>query len=503
LRSLLLIDGEALVFRAGEMPHVLSPAGRVDLSDSALDRSSVSALIGELLPDEAQHALDAVGAAQHELQDLPEFPGERFNIIAASGANEVWIEVRRGYRVTPDHVRLPVASSTAPPISNGNGTHSPPVGAPRRELHVVPETGRRKDDVSVTADDRQELKWFVGQMRQRRATGLYLAAGERPSVRIDSRLEPLRDALPLTPAVIDGVWRAFVNAPDAVRIAEHICDVPELGSVRGHRSDSAQGVGVALIAERMRADLSPYLALPAAIRKLALERSGLILHTGPAGASGQRTLRAALVDVINRTRQAHVVVIERDVSIVHDRKASFVSQREVSAGTTVRGQVEAALREQPDVIVVEGEGDSHLIATLLDAATAGRLVICSLEGGDAAGALNSLVDLFDGDERVGIQRVLAATLKGVIAQVLVPRATGGRIAARELMLGSAGLLKAIAAGRLSQLPLLVADGRKDGMITLNDALLRLVESREVRVEDAMAAASDQEGLKEMLRRRGL
>jgi twitching motility protein PilT len=99
--------------------------------------------------------------------------------------------------------------------------------------------------------------------------------------------------------------------------------------------------------------------------------------------------------------------------------------------------------------------------------------------------------------------VLAGTLKGVIAQVLVSRATGGRIAARELVLGSAGVVKAIAAGRLSQLPLLIAEGRKDGMITLNDALLRLVESREVHVEDAMAAASDQEGLKEMLRRRGL
>jgi twitching motility protein PilT len=372
----------------------------------------------------------------------------------------------------------------------------------RSMTHAASDRLRRRDDRGVAAADRQELHWFVGQMRQRHASSLYLAANERPAIRVDARIEPLRDALAMAPSVIEGVWRAFVGAEDAANVVDHVREVPELGRVRGRRSGDAHGVGVVLVVEQIRADLSPHLALPALIRKLALERTGLVVHCGPPGASGQRTLRAALLDTINRTRQAHIITIEDDISILHDRKAALVSQRDLS-GTTLLAAIEAARAEQPDVLMVKASADRRVLTLLFEMAASGRLVVCGMDAPDVAGALTAMAATCEGEERAAIFQTISGLLKGAIAQVLVPRSTGGRAAAREVLVATPAVAKAIAAGRLSQLPLLLADGRKDGMNTLNDALIKLVETRDVSVEDAMAAAVDSEGVKEMLRRRGL
>lgn len=511
LRSLLLVDGEAFVFRAGDTPHVLSPCGRIDVSDTALDRHAVAALVAQLLPDDVRSALDAVGAAQHELRDLEDFPGERFNITAASAPDDVWIEIRRGYRNTLDGVRVaaPAAAAPAAPhsvnghrhIGNGGGRKETTGRTDQRMRETATDRAGRHDDRAIAPADRQELQWLVGQMRQRHASSLYLAANERPSIRVDARIEPLRDSLPMSADAIEGLWRAFVDDAGAASIAEHTCDVAALGRVRGRRSGDASGVGVVLVVDQIKADLSPHLALPPVIRRLALERSGLVIHCGPSGASGQHTLRAALVDAINRTRQAHVITIEEEVHILHDRKAALVSQRELN-GATLLQAIDAARAEQPDVLMVEGAADADVLLTLFEIASSGRLVVCSLAASDVAGALTTIADLF-GEERPVMLRSLSAVFKGAVAQALVPRQNGGRAAAREVLVATSAVTKAIAAGRLSQLPLLLADGRKDGMNTLNESLTRLVETREVSVADALEAAADAEGLKKVLRQRAL
>ena len=174
-----------------------------------------------------------------------------------------------------------------------------------------------------------------------------------------------------------------------------------------------------------------------------------MLVAGPRD-SGKRTLIAALVDLINRLRHQHVVTIEREINVVHEQRSSFVSQREVrGGGDELLAAARAALREDPDVLVLEDLRSAALIEFALDAAASGHLVIGGYPAASASVAVDHVIDLFPPERRRHIQLSLAQNLRGVIAQVLLRKIGGGRVAARELLLNSPGVAGVIAEGRTS------------------------------------------------------
>ena len=195
------------------------------------------------------------------------------------------------------------------------------------------------------------------------------------------------------------------------------------------------------------------LGLPTQVQALAIEPEGLVLIAGPRS-SGKRTMMSAFVDLMNRTRRDHVITIEREINIQHERGNSFISQREVrGSDDDMLAAARAAMREDPDVLVIEELRTGALMNVALEAAAAGRLVIGGFSAHTATGAIDRIIDLYAPEYRRQVQMALADSLRGVIVQVLLRKIGGGRLPAREVLLNTPAVSSAIAEGKTSQLPM--------------------------------------------------
>ncbi len=269
-------------------------------------------------------------------------------------------------------------------------------------------------------------------------------------------------------------------------------------SFRDHR-----GTGGVFRMMPVRAVTAEQLGLSREIQSLAIEPEGLVLVAGPRS-SGKRTLLSALVDLINRVRRDHVITIEKEINVVHERIGSFISQREVHGGSDELLVVaRAALREDPDVLVLEELRSAAVMNLALDAASSGQLVIGGLPAPDAAGAIDRIIDLYPPEYRRQVQLSLAQNLRGVVSQVLLRKTGGGRLAAREVLMNTPAVRSILAEGKTSQLPLAIEGGRAHGMVPLNDWLVGYVQSGAVDVREAYRRAVDRAGFLALLKRQGL
>jgi twitching motility protein PilT len=181
----------------------------------------------------------------------------------------------------------------------------------------------------------------------------------------------------------------------------------------------------------------------------------------------------------------------------------MVSQREVRGAEHMAPAVRSALREDPDILVLEDVRTAELVDLALDAAAAGRLVICGFPARSAAAAIDGIIDLSPPSERRRVEVSLAQNLRGVVAQVLLKKAGGGRLAARELLLNTPAVASLLAEGKTSQLPLAIEGGRKHGMVPLNDALGGFTQSGAIDVREAYRCSADRPGLLALLQRQGV
>src|SRR5205823_7817065 len=189
------------------------------------------------------------------------------------------------------------------------------------------------------------------------------------------------------------------------------------------------------------------LGLPKQVQALAIEPEGLVLVVGRRS-SGKRTLMAALVDQINRTRRDHVITVEREINIVHQRGSSFISQREVRGNDDdLLTAARSALREDPDVLVIEDLRTGALMNVALEAAASGRLVVGGFSAHTASGAIDRIIDLHAPEHRRQVQLKLADSLRGVVVQVLLRKNGGGRVPAREVLLNTPAVSTMIAVGK--------------------------------------------------------
>jgi twitching motility protein PilT len=243
--------------------------------------------------------------------------------------------------------------------------------------------------------------------------------------------------------------------------------------------------------------------LPKQVQALAIEPEGLVLVAGPRS-SGKRTTMAAFVDLMNRTRRDHIITIEREINIRHERGNSFISQREVrGSDEDMLAAARAALREDPDVLVIEDLRTGPLMNVALEAAAAGRLVVGGFSAHTATGAIDRIIDLYAPEYRHQVQMALADSMRGVIAQVLLRKVGGGRLPAREVLLNTPAVSSAIAEGKTSQLPMAIEGGRRYGMMPLNDALVGLVQSGTVEGREAYRHSPDRPGFLAALNRQGV
>jgi twitching motility protein PilT len=252
-----------------------------------------------------------------------------------------------------------------------------------------------------------------------------------------------------------------------------------------------------------RSALFEKLNLSSQIQALAAEPEGLVLVAGTRS-SGKRTMMAAYVDLINRTRRGLVITIEREINIVHQRGNSFISQREVRGNDhDWLHAAHAALREDPDVLVIEDLRTAALMDVALEGAASGHLVIGGLSAHTTTQTIDRIIDLYSSEHRRQIQLALAKNLRGVIVQVLLKRVGGGRVAARELLLNTPAIASLLTEGKTSQLSTALEGGKRDGMVAMNDSLFRLLETGTIERHEAYRCSSDRPAFLALLERQGV
>ena len=227
---------------------------------------------------------------------------------------------------------------------------------------------------------------------------------------------------------------------------------------------------------------------------------GLVLVTGPTG-SGKSTTLAAMVDSINRERSEHIITLEDPVEFVHKSNRSLVNQREIGSHTdSFARALRAALREDPDVVLVGELRDLETIALAIETAQTGHLVLATLHTSTAIGTIERIVGMFPPEQQGQARLSLAEVLKGVVAQTLLPRRTGGRVAAFEILVSNHAVANLIRESKSAQLVSTMEVGRKAGNSLLNDELVRLVDAGVVESDVAQRCAVNKEDFKTRLKR---
>jgi twitching motility protein PilT len=235
------------------------------------------------------------------------------------------------------------------------------------------------------------------------------------------------------------------------------------------------------------------MGLSREVQNLCYLTKGLVVVTGPTGC-GKSTTLAALVDLINRTRTDHIVTIEDPIEFVHQSKKCLVTQRQVGLHTrSFKQALRAALREDPDIVLVGEMRDLETVSIAIETAETGHLVFGTLHTTTASSTVDRIIDQFPADRQAQVRVMLSESLRGVIAQTLCRKIGGGRVAAREILLSIPAVSNLIREGKTFQIPSIMQVNRKTGMVTLNDALMELVDSKQVEPKEAYTKAVEKAG----------
>ena len=325
---------------------------------------------------------------------------------------------------------------------------------------------------------------------------LHLKVGEPPVVRVDGELQRVEDAPELTDYSMEQILNAITTDTPAKR--EHYLEHGDIDT-----SYSADGAGRFRVnGFRQRGQTSfafryvpkdvpnfEALGLPEGVQRLAEERRGLILVTGATG-SGKTTSLAAMIDHMNRTRAEHIVTIEDPIEIMHEDKGCIVSQREIGLDTSsFKEALRRVLRQDPDIILVGELRDQESATAALQAGESGHLVMSTMHTLDARETIGRMIELFPPDKQMLVRQILAATLRGVVSQRLLPRIGGGRVAAVEVMVNTSRVSDLIIdPEKTEELPDAIEEGEFHAMQSFSQHLVQLVLEGLVEPEVAAGAS---------------
>ena len=288
----------------------------------------------------------------------------------------------------------------------------------------------------------------------------------------------------LKPIVPDRLWDDYVRTGD-VDFSHELTGVARY-RVNLFRQQRGAGAVFRIIPSKIMS--VSQLGLPEAVRKLSKLQSGLVLVTGPTG-SGKSTTLAAIIDLINETRSLHIITIEDPIEFVHPNKKCLVHQREIGThATSFAEALKAAGREDPDLILVGEMRDVETIAMALSAAEKGTLVFGTLHTNNAAKTMERIISVFPAGEQEGIRNVLGETIRAVVAQQLLPKEGGGRVAALEILINTPAAANLIRQGKLDQIENVMQTGGAFGMKTMDGAIQDLFDAGTVSGGEAFRKA---------------
>lgn len=465
-----------------------------NVSKQKFSRQEVMAFLSEIMPEPARQRLLAESSASFGYS----LPGAgSFQATVAMDAQEIRAVFVPGAAAVPQTER---AAEAAEPVA------SSPQAAMAQEAKSRPVP--RAEAGKFTAKYREaEIDKLLRLLVEKRGSDLHLSSGEHPVFRIDGDIRKMTEFPVTQPAEAERLL--FEILPERHRRefeedydTDLAYEIPGLARFRVNIFLDRKGMGGVFRVIPSRTITVEDLKLSQAIQNLCYLNKGLVLVTGPTG-SGKSTTLCALVDLINRTRECHIITLEDPIEFVHENKKSLINQREVGSHTmSFKNALRAALREDPDVVLVGEMRDLETISIAIETAETGHLVFGTLHTSTAASTVDRVIEQFPPDRQEQIRIMLSESLKGVISQTLCKKIGGGRVAALEVMLGIPAVSNLIREAKTFQLPSIIQTNRKMGMVLLNDALMELVNKKIVEPREAYIKSMDKLDMLNQLKRDG-
>jgi twitching motility protein PilT len=462
---------DALRLGAGTVAALVAKGGNRPLTKEALSDAQIVALVREIAP--APLAGDITPQAQLSFPYAS--PSGAVDVELAAGAEGLVATVR------------PAAGNGAAALDGARSAGAAAGGIVTESPAAAERRARARADV-------EELLRILVESG---ASDLHLRAGEPAVFRRHGELAR-HDGPAYTPDRLGDMIDSIMEPREAAEYRES-GDADwayEIAGLARFRCNAGRDRHGPLLVTRVIASKVPTtdeLGLSREVQALCHLSKGLVVVTGPTG-SGKSTTLAAMVDLVNRTRSDHILTIEDPIEFVHQGKKCVVTQREVGRHTRgFKQALRAALREDPDVILVGEMRDLETVSIAIETAETGHLVFGTLHTTTAAGTIDRIIDQFPADRQAQIRVMLAESLKGVVAQTLVRKIGGGRVAAREILLSIPAITNLIREGKTFQIPSIMQTNRKGGMVTLNDALMELVDQKQVEPREAYVKAVEKSG----------
>ncbi len=341
-----------------------------------------------------------------------------------------------------------------------------------------------------------EFDGWLGQLMAGEGSDLHVKVGSAPLIRMPDGLQRV-DRDPLTTMETVAIAETIIPEDRRHRFEENgevdfAYSLPNVGRFRANIFRQRGAISMVFRKLRFGGPTFAEIGLPDAIRTIPDEHRGLVLVTGPTGA-GKTTTLAAMIEYINRTKPVHIVTIEDPIEVLHQDHLAEINQREVGNDTKdFLSALRAALRQDPDVILIGEMRDTETVRAALQAAETGHLVLSTLHTVDATETVNRVIDFFPPYQQQQIRYVLAGALRGIICQRLVPTVDGSRVPALEILINTGRIAERIIdADKTNEIKDVIAEGRYYGMVTFDQWMLDLVQEGRVTIDSAMKAVSSQ------------
>jgi twitching motility protein PilT len=461
---------DSLQLAVGKPAALLQNGSVRHLTREALSESQIQGLVREIASPDVVSQLGA---------------GKPVTFAYRSPTGEIQVELTSGAEGSA--VLRPVGASATTAARPATAPPSPP-GTTSGAVAAV-----GSNDL---AEARAALEVLLRGLVESGASDLHLRTGEPPMLRLHG--EVARQAQPPVSAErLDTMLISIMAAKEIAEFKDGDTDwAYEISGVARFRCNAGRDrfgpmAVFRVIPNQIRT--ADEMGLSREVQNLCYLTKGLVVVTGPTG-SGKSTTLAGLVDLINRTRTDHIITIEDPIEFVHPSKKCLVTQRQVGLHTrSFKHALRAALREDPDIILVGEMRDLETVSIAIETAETGHLVFGTLHTTTAASTIDRIIDQFPADRQSQVRVMLSDSLRGVIAQTLCKKIGGGRVAAREILLSIPAVSNLIREGKTFQIPSIMQTNRKTGMVTLNDALIELVDAKLVEPKEAYMKAVEKTG----------
>ncbi len=495
LRSLEKFGATAVVLQSNQSVLLRFPTGDRHASQQT-PHQLVIEMVREVAPSNLMQRLESGQPARFEVDDL----GNRFALTVQL--------VGGGLTVTIEAVAKAAGGggprAAAPPAAVDAALAPPAAGESQYESIPIERTSYAVIDGGAS----NFLDELLTYMKKAGASDLHLSTGSPPMLRLHGDMVPIAGRGSLDDETLLRELTAIAPSDNRDEFSERndtdfAYQLPGVSRFRVNVFRDRQGPGAVFRAIPFEMPDSKKLGIPEQVLQLCDLTKGLVVVTGPTG-SGKSTTLAALIDHINSTRAAHIITIEDPLEFVHPNKKCLINQREVKTHTrSFKDALRAALREDPDIILVGEMRDLETVAIAVETAETGHLVFGTLHTTTAPSTVDRIVDQFPPDRQEQIRMMLSESLAGVIAQVLCKKIGGGRVAAYEILLGSSAVSNLIRESKTFQLFSVMQTSRNAGMTTMTDSLLDLVKRKIVEPKEAYYKAVNKAEIRTGLKSLGI